>query len=118
VFSLDLLANVKRFRELGDNSGADVTGSNCIACLAHLAIFYETVCRTDPVGRSELYNLCDSALQRLGTLTSELRFDEYTHLDLLLGVRPFLRCLPVTMTKTGGWDRTLGISRYRSSMPA
>jgi hypothetical protein len=29
----------------------------------------------------------DSALQRLGTLSSELQCDEYTHLDLLLGVR-------------------------------
>jgi hypothetical protein len=118
VFSLDLLAKMKRFRELGDKSGVDVIGSSCIACLAHLAIFYEVVCRTDPVGRSELYNLCDSALQRLGTLTSELRFDEYTYFDLLLGVRPFLRCFPVAMTKTGDWDRTLGINRYRSSAPA
>jgi hypothetical protein len=109
---------MKGFRELGDKSGADVIGSNCIACLAHLAIFYEAVCRTDPVGRSELYNLCDSALQRLGTLTSELHFNEYTYLDLLLGVRPFLRCLLITMTKMGDWDRILGINRYRSSAPA
>jgi hypothetical protein len=118
VFSLGLLANIKRFRELGDKGGADVISSNCIACLAHLAILYEVVCRTDPIGRFELYSLCDSALQRLGTLTSELHFDEYTHLDLLLGVRPFLRCFPVAMTQTGDWDRTLGRSHYRSSMPA
>ena len=117
-FSLSLLSNSRRFRELGKKEGADVISSSCIACLAHLAIFYEAVCRTDPAGRSELYNLCDSALQRLGTLTSELHFNEYTHLDLLLGVRPFLRCPLVAMTKMGVWDRTLGISRYRSSTPA
>ena len=79
---------MKRFHELGDNSGAEVIGSSCITCLAHLAILYEAVCRTDPVGSLEPRNLCDSALERLGTLTSELRFDEYTYLDLLLGVRP------------------------------
>ena len=40
----------------------------------------------DPVAEVEMFNLCDSALQRLGMLTSELHFDEYTSLDLLLGV--------------------------------
>ena len=63
-------------------------GSSCIACIAHLAIFYEVVGRVDPVAGVEMYNLCDLALQRLSMLTSELHFDEYTHLDLLLGVRP------------------------------
>ena len=72
----------------------------------------------DPVGSSELRNLCDSALERLGTLTSELRFDEYTYLDLLLGVRPSLCCFPMSMTQMGDWDRTLGGNRWRSSTPA
>jgi hypothetical protein len=88
--SLSLLSDMKRFDELGDKSGAEVIGGSCVPCLAHLAILYEAVCQTDPASRFELYNLCDSALQRLGTLTSELHLDEYTHLDLLLGVRPFL----------------------------
>ena len=42
----------------------------------------------DPEG-GEMYNLCDSALQRLGKLTLDLHFEEYTYLDLLLGVCPF-----------------------------
>ena len=67
-------------------------GSSCITCIAHLATFYEVVGRVDPVAGVEMYNLCDLALQRLGTLTSELNFDEYTHLDLLLGVRPSSCC--------------------------
>jgi hypothetical protein len=95
VFSLNLFSNIKRFRELGDKEGADAISSCCIACLAHLAILYEAICRIDPVSGSESYTLCDSALQRLGTLTSELRLDEYTHLDLLLGVRPSLSCFLV-----------------------
>ena len=64
-----------------------ISGSS-VACLAHLAILYEAVCRTDPVAGFKLYDLCDSALERLGALTSEVHFEEYTHLDLLLGVRP------------------------------
>ena len=71
-------------------------GSCCIACLAHLAILYEVVCRIDPVSGSNSYALCDSALERLGMLTSELHLDEYTHLDLLLGVRLSLSYFPVT----------------------
>jgi len=85
-FSRDLLNNVKRFREYGDKNGADVLSSSCIACLAHLAILYEVVCRTDPVA-GEMYVLCDLALERLGMLMSELQLDKYTYLDLLLGVR-------------------------------
>ena len=67
-------------------------GSSCIACLAHLAALYEVVGRMDPVAEVGMYNPCDLALQRLGMLTSELNFDEYTHLDLLLGVRPSSCC--------------------------
>lgn len=64
-------------------------GSSCVACLAHLAALYEVICRTGPVV-GETWNLCDSALRRLGALTSELHFEEYTYIDLLLGVRPSL----------------------------
>jgi hypothetical protein len=117
-FSLCLLSNIKRFHELCDNSGAEVISSSCIACLAHLAVLYEAVCRTDPIGSFELRNLCDSTLERLGTLTLEVHFDEYTYLDLLLGVRPSLSCFPISMAQTGDWDRTLGRNRCRSSTPA
>jgi len=101
------LGNVER---LGNRSGADVIGNSCIACLAHLIVLYDVVCRTDPTARSETHKLCDSALQRLGVLTSELHFDEHSYLDLLLGARPSLQ--------TGGWDRSLGRNHYRSSTSA
>ena len=111
-----LLGDIKVFRERGDKCGAEVLGSSCIACLAHLAILYEVVGRTDPVARPEMYNLCDSALQRLGTLTSELRFDEYTYLDLLLGVRPSSRCFP--MVTSGGKARPATRPPSASTGPA
>jgi len=75
--------------------------SSRIGCLAHLAVLYEVVARMDPVVEVEMYNLCDSALQRLGTHTSDLRFNEYTYLDLLLGVRLPLCCFLMATTQTG-----------------
>ena len=101
-FSRKLLGNIKRFREYGGTSAADMITSSCIACLAHLAILYEVACRTDPAAR-EMYDVCDSALRKLGVLTSELYLEEYTHFDLLLGVRPSPHRFPmaVAQPKTG-----------------
>ena len=106
-FSQNLLDNIKTFREHGDESGADVIGSCCIACLGHLAVLYEVVGRMDPVAR-DMYDLCDSALQRLGKLTLDLSFGEYTYLDLLLGVCPLLHCFLTFMTQARDRGRTLG----------
>jgi hypothetical protein len=64
-----------------------MVSSSCIACLAHLAVLYEDVGRVDPSAKAEVVEFCDSALQRLGTLSSALQCDEYTSLDLLLGMR-------------------------------
>jgi len=44
-----------------------------------------------PVPGTELDTLCDSALERLGGVTGDMRTEEYTRLDLLLGVRAILR---------------------------
>jgi hypothetical protein len=91
-----LLDNIKTFRQHGDNNGADEVSSSCIGCLAHLAVLCEITGRTDPSAKTGMDGLCDSALRRLGMLTSELRFDEYSSLDLLLGVRlSFLHPLTV-----------------------
>jgi len=64
----------------------------------------------DPVA-GNVYNLCDSALQRLGKLTLDLRFGEYTCIDLLLGVRPFSRCHLTLMIQINNRNRTLGRDR-------
>ena len=63
-------------------------GSSCIACLAHLAILSEAACRMNSAVEFERYEPCDWALKSLGEITSELCFEEYTYLDLLIGVRP------------------------------
>ena len=116
-FSQNLFLKTKKFRDNDDKNRADVISSSCIACLVHLAILCEVICRADPA-TGEMYALCDSALQRLGMLTSELYLDEYTYLDLLLGVRPFLRCFLTKVAQVGGWNRNLGGNRYQSSMSA
>lgn len=81
-----LLSNLQRFRELGDKSGAAVIRSSCINCLAHLAAVCEALCRTEHV-RAQFEALCDVALERLCELTRDMSMEEYTRLDLLLGVR-------------------------------
>lgn len=56
-FSRNLLENIGTFRKQGDDSGVDIIGSSCIACLAHLAVLYEVVGRMDPAAMDK-YNLC------------------------------------------------------------
>jgi hypothetical protein len=86
-FSQKLLDDIKTFRKHGDKNGAEVVSGICIACMAHLAILYDIVSNNDPSAKAEVDSLCDSTLRSLGELTLELHFDEYTYLDLLLGVR-------------------------------
>ena len=88
-YSRTLLFNLRRFQELGDKSGAGVIRSSCINCLAHLAVLCEVL---SGVGHTqmELDIICDLALERLGELSQEMRMEEYTRLDLLLGVRTTL----------------------------
>ena len=91
ALSQNLLDRIQTVREHGDESGADIICSTCVTCLAHLSVLYEAVGRIDPVAEG-MFDLCDSALRRLGKLTFDIRFDEYTYLDLLLGVCPFPPC--------------------------
>ena len=65
--------------------------------------------------RKELNMGCNLALQRLGMQTYELQLEEYTYLNLLLGVRLSLQCLQVVVTQTGDQDSTLGGNHYQSS---
>ena len=85
-YSQTLLSNLQRFQELGDRSGAGIIRSSCIDCLAHLAALCEALGQIEPT-RTQLDALCDSSLERLCELTKDVRTEEYTRLDLLLGVR-------------------------------
>ena len=84
-YSQNLLFNLQRFQEFGDKSGAGIIRSSGIDCLAHLAVLCETLHQMDPAQR-EPDTLCESALERLSELTQDMRTEEYTRLDLMLGV--------------------------------
>jgi hypothetical protein len=85
-YSQTLLFNLQRFQGLGDKSGAGVIRSSCVDCLAHLAVLCEALGQIEST-RTHLDTLCDSSLERLCELTGDMRLEEYTRLDLLLGVR-------------------------------
>ena len=85
-YSQTLLSNLQRFQELGDKGGAGAIRSSCINCLAHLAILCETLGQIEPT-RTQLDALCDLSLERLCELARNVYMEEYTRLDLLLGVR-------------------------------
>lgn len=89
-YSHTLLSNLRRFQELGDASGAGVIRASCVNCLAHLALLCDTLDKIDPTPHTRLGTLCDSSLERLGTLALDMHMEEYTCLDLLLMVRATL----------------------------
>lgn len=86
-YSRTLLSNLRRFQELGDKGGAGVIRISCVNCLAHLAVLCEALSKIGPTPHTELDTLCDSSLERLGELAPDMQMEEYTRLDLLLGVR-------------------------------
>lgn len=88
-----LQRNLQRFLGDGDNIGAEIIWSSCIACLAHLSALCELIGRTEPTA-SKMSCLCDSSLEKLGRLTEDMKLEEYTYLDLLLGVRTHNTFLP------------------------
>ena len=86
-YSNDLLRNIRMFVEIGDNHGAEIIQSSCITCLAYLAVLCDFVNRLEPNSGHQTNVICDSSLERLGRLTQEMDFDEYTYLDVMLRVR-------------------------------
>jgi hypothetical protein len=86
-YSDTLLRNLRRFIDIGDNIGAEIIWNSSISCLAHLSALCELMGRMEPTANIAMNSLCDSNLEKLGQLTEDLRVEEYTYLDLLLGVR-------------------------------
>ena len=86
-YSQTLLSNMQRFQELRDSSGAGMIRASCVNCLAHLAVLCEALNKVGPTPQMNMDTLCDSTLERLGELARDIRMEEYTNLDLLLGVR-------------------------------
>ena len=89
-YSQTLLLNLRKFQELGDTSGAGMIRSSCVNCLAYLAVLCETLGKIESASQIKSDTLCDVTLERLGVLAQDTCMEEYTRLDLLLGVRGIL----------------------------
>ena len=72
--------------EIGDTHGAEIIQNSCVGCLAHLSVLCDFIGRLEPNSKPRMDTVCDWSLERLGTLTTGMSFDEYTYLDLLLKV--------------------------------
>ena len=86
-YSEILLRNIRQFVEVGDSHGVEIIQSSCVGCLAHLGVLCDFIGRLEPNYKPQIDGICDWSLERLGDLTQEMCFDEYTYLDLLLNVR-------------------------------
>ena len=91
-YSDTLLRNLRTFLQIGDIQGAQIIQSSCIGCLAHLAVLCDLISCSDPNSKLQMDTICDSSLERLGNLTQEMNFEEYTYFDLLLRVRHRVDC--------------------------
>ena len=85
-YSDTLLRNMRNFLQIEDRQGSEIIQRSCIGCLAHLAVLCDLIGRLEPNSKPQVDALCDSTLERLGRLTQEVCFDEYTYSDLLLVV--------------------------------
>ena len=85
-YSTTLLRNIRKFLQIGDIQGAEIVQSNCVGCLAHLAVLCDLIGQSEPNSKPEMDAVCDLSLERLGRLTREMSFDGYTYFDLLLRV--------------------------------
>ena len=81
------MGNLERFVTLGDSSGVEIIWTCCVACLAHLAALCHHISQTAPTPSRPMDRLCDLTLERLGDVSLEVRIEQYTHFDVLTGVR-------------------------------
>ena len=86
-FCEDLMGNLEQFIVLEDSSGVETIWTCCVTCLAHLAALCHLICRTEPASSGSMGRLCDLTLEKLANISLEVRIEQYSHLDVLTGVR-------------------------------
>ena len=111
-FSNNLMGNLQRFTEIEDASGARMVWACCITCLGHLAALSHLISQTEPTLKGSMDKLCDLALDRLRNLSHEAHIKEFTHFDILTGVRRLVVPLQTSkeLTKIAdqvSWKRAL-----------
>ena len=111
-FSNTLLGNLERFIDVGDSSGVGTIWTCCVTCLGHLAALCHLISQTEPTLRGSMDDLCDLTLDKLGNVSHEAHVEEYTHFDVLTGVRILVALLRTNtgLTKSANqisWKRAL-----------
>lgn len=81
------MRNLKRFVEVEDSGGAETIWTCCVTCLAHLSVLCHLISQTEPTLRGPMDALYDITLYKLGDLGREVQAGEYSHFDVLTGVR-------------------------------
>ena len=122
-FSCSLMENLQRFIETGDSSGVETIWTCCVTCLGHLAALCHFISHAVPTLKGSMDDLCNLALDRLTSLSHEVRIEEYSHFDALTAVR-ILALLPwmsEALTRNANqtsWKRALDtINVYIGSRP-
>ena len=86
-FSNTLIEDLQRFIGLKDSDGVGTIWTCCVICLAHLAALSHLLSQMEPTLRGSMGGLCDLTLGKLGNLSYEVHIEEYSHFDILTGVR-------------------------------
>ena len=122
-FSCSLMENLQRFIKIEDSSGVETIWTCCVTCLGHLAALCHFISHAVPTLRGSMDDLCNLALDRLTSLSNEVRIEEYSHFDVLTEVR-ILSLLPwmsEALIRNGNqisWKRALDtINVYIGSRP-
>ena len=107
------MGNLERFIALGDSSGAETIWTCCVTCLAHLAALCHHISQRTPTSNGTMDYLCDLTLNKLGNVSLEVHIEQYTHFDVLTGVRILTTFLwTEALTKDAdqmSWKRALDI---------
>lgn len=116
-YSDTLLRNARTFLQLEDTQGAGIIQSSCVGCLAHLAVLCDLVSDLEPDSKPRMDAICDSSLERLGQLTEEMSFEEYTYFDLLLRLS-WERALVVFDSRIGclSHEESTSLRRWRQTV--
>ena len=85
-----MMENLERFIELTDTSGVGTIWTSCVTSLGHLAALCHLLGQTVPGLGSSMFDLCDLTLDKLANLSHEVHIEEYSHFDVLTGVRILL----------------------------
>ena len=122
-FSCSLMENLQRVIEIEDSSGIETIWTCCVTCLGHLAALCHFISHAVPTLRGSMDDLCNLALDRLTSLSHEVRIEEYSYFDVLTEVRilGLLRWMSEALTKNANqisWKRALDmINVYIGSRP-